>query len=198
MVIARVFVLFWFLAAFALSASGWFERFTSATLFGIGALASASGFTILHWLSSRFRGFTRARGLKRLTRAQILRLFGTLALVKANQHILPALFAIPTGIIDIAIAVASLFVAARLVSPQGQPQPGFVAFHIAGLMGLAVSVTMAILTSSTWFGLAEDGISSQPMTWFPMSLVPTFIGPLVLVCHLLALVAARHTPTSSG
>lgn len=193
MVIARAFVLFWFLLAFTLSVTGWFERFSSATLFGIGALAAASGFTILHWLSGRFRGFTRARGLKRLTRVQVLRLFGTLALVKASQHILPALFAIPTGIVDIVIAIASLFVAARLVSAEGRPHPGFVAFHIAGLLGLAVSVTLAILTSSTRFGLVEDGITSQPMTWFPMSLVPTFIGPLVLVCHLLALVAAHNS-----
>src|SRR6266704_345704 len=104
MLIARVFVLFWFLLAFALSVTGWFERFSSATLFGIGAVAAGSGFTILHWLSSRFRGYSRARGLKRLTRVQALRFYGALALVKTSQHVLPAIFAVPTGVIDIAIA----------------------------------------------------------------------------------------------
>jgi hypothetical protein len=195
MLIARLFVLLWFLLAFALSATGWFERFSSATLFGLGALAAASGFTILHWLSSRFRGFTRARGLKRLTRAQVLRLFGTLALVKAYQHVLPAIFAIPTGVLDIVFdivfAVTSFGVAARLISDKGIPRPGFFVWHVAGLVALAISVTFAILTSSPKFGLVDEGITSQPMTWFPMSLVPTFVGPFVLVCHLLALVAAR-------
>jgi hypothetical protein len=50
---------------------------------------------------------------------------------------------------------------------------------------------MAVLTSSSRFGMVKDGITSQPMAWFPMSLVPTFIGPLVLIFHLLALVAAH-------
>src|SRR4051812_10684645 len=119
MVIARLFVLLWFVLAFYLSITGWFERFSSATLFGIGALVSASGFTVLHWLSSRFRGFTRARSLRRLTRVQVLRLFGALALIKTHQHVLPALFAIPTGVMDIVLAVTSFFVAARLVSSSG-------------------------------------------------------------------------------
>jgi hypothetical protein len=191
MPIGGAFVLVWFLVAFTLSVTGWFERFSSATLFGIGALASATGFAVLHWRSGKFRGFLRARSLKRLTQAQVLRLFGVLALIKADQHVLPALFAIPTGLIDILFAITSFLVAARLISKSGKPQPGFFAWHIAGLIGLAVSVVLAVLTSSTRFGLVQAGITSQPMTWFPMSLVPVFIGPMVLIFHLLALGAAH-------
>jgi hypothetical protein len=191
MLIARVFVLLWFLIVFTLSITGWFQRFSSATLFGIGALVSATGFTFLHWVSERFRGFTRARSLRRLTWAQTLRFYGILALFKAHQHVLPALFAVPTGLIDIFFAATSFFVAARLISANGRPGPGFFAWHVAGLGGLAVSAVMAFLTSSNRFGLIRDGITSQPMTWFPMSLVPVFIGPFVLVCHLLALGAAH-------
>jgi hypothetical protein len=190
--LARAFVLSWFLIAFALSLAGWFERFSSATLFGIGSVVSAGGFTILHRLSTKFRDYTRARGLKRLTRTQVLRLYGTLAIVKSNQQVLPSLFGIPTGIMDIAIATTSFYVASRLVSPSGRPRSGFFAWHVAGLATLGISALLAILTSSTRFGLVEDGITSQPLTWFPMSLVPTFIGPFVLVCHLLALVTAHH------
>lgn len=191
MKLARAFLLLWFLAAFTLSITGWFERFSSDTLFGFGALAAAGGFAVLHRLSSRFREFIRARGLKRLTRAQVFRLFGVLALIKADQRVLPVLFAIPTGLIDIAFAVTAFSVAARLVSDQGRARPGFVAWHILGLIGLGTSVTLAILTSSVRFGLVREGITSQAMAHFPMSLVPTFIGPLMVVCHLLAIVAAR-------
>ncbi|MEO7651579.1 MAG: hypothetical protein ABIZ80_14025 [Bryobacteraceae bacterium] len=188
--LARLFVLLWFLLAFTLSASGWFERFSSATLFGIGTGATVSIFTILFWMSSRFRRYARAGNLKRLTRAQLLRFFGILALIKANQGVLPGTFAIPTGVMDILIAATSLVVAARLVTPDRRPRPGFFVWHVVGLLSLAISTTLGILTSSTRFGLVTDGITSQPMTWFPMSLAPTFIGPLVLICHLLALVAA--------
>jgi hypothetical protein len=193
--VGSVFVLVWFIAALSLSITGWFERFSSAALFGIGAVVSATGFTVLHRSSEKFRGFLRVCSLRRLTMGQSLRFFGVLALFKADQNVLPALFAIPTAIIDIVFAASSFLVAARLVSGSGLAKPGFFAWHAAGLMGLGVSVTMAVLTSSDRFGLARNGITSQPMTWFPMSMVPVFIGPMVLIFHLLALGAAHpHYP----
>jgi len=193
MLIGTAFVLLWFLTVFTLSITGWFERFSSATLFGFGSVVSATGFAFLHWLSEQFRGFLRARSLRRVTLAQTFRFYGILALIKTHQHVLPALFAVPTGLIDLFFAITSFFVAARLISPNGRPKRGFFAWHVAGLGGLGVSAVMAVLTASNRFGLIKDGITSQPMTWFPMSLVPVFVGPFVLIFHLLALTAAhRH------
>ncbi len=187
--IAAALVLASFLLAFSLSITGWFERFSSATLFGMGGILSASGFLILHWLSGRFRLFVQARSLRWLTLAQTLRFFGLLALVKAHQHVLPAIFAVPTAWIDVAFASTSFLVAAGLVKANGTARTGFVQWHFLGLLGLSISVTLAILTSSERFGLVKAGITSQPMTWFPMSLVPVFIGPMVVIFHLLALTA---------
>jgi hypothetical protein len=52
------------------------------------------------------------------------------------------------------------------------------------------AAALAILTSPTPFGLLAGEVTSQPITRFPMSLVPTFVGPLVLNGHLSALIAA--------
>jgi hypothetical protein len=192
MIIAWSLIVISFLIALCLSLDGWFRQFSSGTLFAFGAVLSSGGFLILHWLSERFRLFARARGLRALTLGQTLRFYGILALVKSHRDILPALFAIPTGLIDVVFAVTSFYVAARLVAPDGKPRPGFYAWHILGLGGLAVSVTLALLTSSARFGLVKDGITSQSMTWFPMSLVPVFIGPMMVIFHLLAL--TEHLP----
>jgi hypothetical protein len=185
----------WLFLAVGLSVSGWFERFSSATLFVICPAVSVAGFLISFRLSATFRKYISTRSLKRLTLVQVLRLFGILALIKTDQNVLPAVFAVPTGVFDIALAMTSLFVAKRLVSPGGQPVPGFFAWHIIGMLSFAVADALAILTSSARFGLVEGGITSQPMTSFPMSLAPTFFGPVVLICHLSALVAAygRHS-----
>jgi hypothetical protein len=180
MSIARLFILLWFAVAFTLSITGWFERFSSATLFGFGAIAAATGFTVLHWLSERFRGFLRACDLRILTLGQLFRFYGVLALVKAYQHVLPALFAVPTGVLDVIFAVTSFYVAARLVPSRAHPRPAFIVWHVLGLMALATSAILAMVTPS------------QSMARFPMSIVPTFVGPLVLVFHLLALVAAAE------
>ncbi len=191
MKIARPLAVLWFVLAFAASRAGLWERFSSAALFGLGAAISASAFTILFWLSQTFRDYTRARGLKEATLIQVFRLYGTLALFKAHEGVLPPLFALPTGIGDIALRLSAFFVAARLVSSRGHAERGFYLWHVLGLMHLALAVGLALLTSTPQFGWVSGGVTSQPMTEFPMSLTPTFVGPFVLIAHLAALVAAR-------
>jgi hypothetical protein len=192
-IFAAIFVAVWFGLAFTLSYTGWFERFTAAELFGVGSVISASSFAALHWRSERFRGFVRARSLRRLTWGQALRFYGILALYKADQKVLPKLFAIPTGLMDIAIACGAFYVAAKMVSAKGHPTPGFRIYHLIGIATLGTSAVLAVATSTPWFGLVKDGITSQPLTRFPMSLVPTFIGPFVLILHFQAAIVAFHT-----
>ncbi|HXJ40670.1 MAG TPA: hypothetical protein VNH18_15425, partial [Bryobacteraceae bacterium] len=170
-------------------ASGWFERFSCGGLFGIGALVSATGFMILYWLSGTLHGFPRARSLQRLTMGQALRFYGVLALVMWHHNVLPALFAIPTGLMDIAFAVTSFYAATRLLTPDREITRGFVIWHVLGVVALGISVTLAMLTSSERFGLVSGGVTSQSMTRFPMSLVPTFVGPFVWILHQLVLAA---------
>ncbi|MCU1324695.1 MAG: hypothetical protein JWN34_65 [Bryobacterales bacterium] len=191
---AAVFVSIWFALAFTLSFTGWFERFTAAELFGLGSVISGTSFAALHRHSETFRGFVRARSLKRMTYAQLLRLYGILALVKADQRVLPQLFAIPTALMDVFIACGAFYVASALVTPDGRARRGYRVYHLIGLATLGTSAVLAVLTSTTWFGVVKDGVTSQALTWFPMSLVPTFIGPFVLIMHLQALVVAFHTP----
>jgi len=198
MVIAGGLVALWFTVAFGLSFSGWFERYSAGTLFSIGTVLSASGFAILHTLSGTFRGFLRGRNLKRLTLGQALRFYGILALIKTDQNVLPALFAVPTALMDIAIAASAFLVAFRLVAPKGQVKPGFIAWHIMGVIALGVSVVLAMLTSSETLGFVSDGVTTQAMSRFPMSLVPTFVGPLVLILHLLVLAAVLPEQTELG
>jgi len=189
--IARLLILASCLLSVGLSASGWFEQFPVGALFAFGTFAIASGYLILHWLSKRFRLFVQAGNLKHLTQSQAFRFFGTLALVKAWQHTLPFAFAVPTGIADLIIAIGSFFIA-RIVPDRGPVPKAFFIWHFVGLATLGMSATLAILTSSPRFGLVEDGVTSQAMTSFPVSIVPTFIGPMVTIFHLLALDAARH------
>jgi hypothetical protein len=193
MTLAAIFVAVWFALAFTLSLTGWFERFTAAELFGVGSIISATSFTALHWRSEKFRGFVRARSLKRLTYGQALRFYGILALYKSDQKVLPQLFAIPTALMDIAIACGAFYVASTMVSAKGHPTLGFRIYHLVGIATLGTSAVLAIVTSTPWFGLVKDGITSQPLTWFPMSLVPTFIGPFVLILHFQAAIVAFST-----
>ena len=187
---ARIVTAVWFAAALGLSRAGVFERFSSAALFALGAVISATGFAIVFWVFESFRNYTRSRSLKQLTLLQVFRFYGALALVKAHQGVLPAAFALPTGIGDLVFAGTAFYVSARMVSDTGRASRGFYVWHFAGLFHLLVAAAMAVLTSPTPFGLLAGEITSQPITSFPVSIVPTFVGPLVLNGHLSALAAA--------
>jgi hypothetical protein len=86
-------------------------------------------------------------------------------------------------VMDDALAISSFYVARRCISPEGRPTRGFFLWHIAGLASLAISNVLVVLTASPQSG----GVTSQGMASFPMSIVPTWIGPMVLMFHLLAL-----------
>jgi len=177
----------WLTVVLTMSLRGQFEEYGAANLFGIGAYLSCGGFVGMRVLALKSPRFLGSHGLRSLTRLQILRLYGSLALVLGAMGLLPKLFAIPTGVIDVCFAVTALPAAARLVSRDGYARRGFVAWHVAGLAGLGVSVATAILTSTPAYGVVSRHITSQPMSMFPMCLVPLFIGPLVLIFHLEAL-----------
>jgi hypothetical protein len=185
-----------FALSFTLSVTGWFRQFPALLLFGFGAVAVGIGFGVLTFLEDLFRRKVPIRDLRFLTYGQTLRFFGTLAYWKAAEHVLPPLFAIPTAVMDDALALSSFYVARRWIRPDGEPTRGFFLWHIAGLGSLAISNVLAFLTASP----NGDGVSSQGMALFPMSIVPTWIGPMVLMFHLLALFdgTRRRVNTSSA
>ncbi|HVV45590.1 MAG TPA: hypothetical protein VHC72_10300 [Bryobacteraceae bacterium] len=171
-----------------LSATGWFEQFPALLLFGFGAAAVGIAFMALYLLEHLFHRKMPIRSLRFLTYGQTLRFFGTLAYWKAEQHILPAMFAIPTAVMDDALAISAFYVARHCITDGGKPTRGFFLWHIAGLASLAISNVLVVLTASPRSG----GVTSQAMASFPMSIVPTWIGPMVLMFHLLALYEGRR------
>jgi hypothetical protein len=73
----------------------------------------------------------------------------------------------------------------------------FVAWNILGIIDLVLAVTLGILHSVSTFGiLAGNGPTTLLMTQFPRSLVPTFLVPIYILLHLLAL-ARRNEVTSN-
>jgi hypothetical protein len=156
-------------------------------------------FGVLYVLEHLFHRKVPIRDLRFLTYGQTLRFFGTLAFLKAWQHVLPPLFAIPTAVMDDALAISSFYVARRCLARDGTPTRGFLLWHAAGVASLGISNILAFLTASPHWGFTPNGVTSQALASFPMSIVPTWIGPMVLVFHLLALFdgTRRRLNTSS-
>jgi hypothetical protein len=117
----------------------------------------------------------------RLALPHTLRVVGVLFLIVMAQGHLPAAFALPAGLGDIAIGVATPFVAQRLARATGRT--GAVRFHMLGILDLIVAASIGFLL----FGLVEVTPSTEPLRLLPLALIPTVPVPLALALHIVSL-----------
>ena len=99
---------------------------------------------------------------------------------------LPALFALPAGLGDIAAGIAAPLVARRLAQGTGRRAASW--FNAFGITDLVVALTLGALTG---FGLLNVTPSSAPITELPLALIPTATVPLLFALHLTSLVTLR-------
>ena len=148
-------------------------------------------------ISESVRNFARTLDLKTIVGVHITRIIGLDFLFQYSQGRLPAGFAFPAGLGDILVGVTAV----PLVLAISRDLPGvrkwFVAWNVLGIMDLVVAVGSGILHFLSALGvLAGTGPTTLLMNQFPRSMVPTFLVPVFILLHLLAL--ARRNEVRSG
>jgi hypothetical protein len=126
--------------------------------------------------------FTNQRHLIRLN---LWRLEGVVFLLLMVNRQMPALWALPAGIGDIAVGATSFWVADRLTRPGGKQKA--IAFNLFGLADLIVAVVLGVTTSAGPVQIFHTVPSSELVTHFPLVLVPTFLVPLAFTLHIVSL-----------
>jgi hypothetical protein len=121
----------------------------------------------------------------RLALPHTLRVVGVLFLIVMAQGHLPAAFALPAGLGDIAIGVAAPFVARRLARDSGHT--GAVRFNVLGILDLVVAGIIGFLL----LGIVEVTPSTAPLTLLPLALIPTGAVPLAVALHIVSLCRLR-------
>ena len=112
-------------------------------------------------------------------------------IIMALGH-LPALFALPAGLGDIAAGIAAPLVARRLA--QGTGRRAALWFNAFGMTDLVVALTLGAVTA---YQLIHVTPSGAPISELPLALVPTVGVPLLFAVHITsvsALARARRTP----
>jgi hypothetical protein len=108
--------------------------------------------------------------------------------------VLPALFAWPAGLGDIAIGVTAPWVALALVRrPDFANSRIFVVWHLLGILGLVVALSLGALSSALVSGVAGD-VTTGPMAQLPLVLIPVYLVPLFIMLHLTALFQGQGRP----
>lgn len=142
------------------------------------------------------RALDTPRSLIRLTLPHTFRVMGGVFLIVMAQDALPALFAVPAGVGDIAVAVAAPLVAWRLARGAGVRRA--VWFNVLGLVDLIVALTIGFLTASGPLQVLVVQPSTEALTRLPLALVPTFAVPIAIALHIVSLRRLRSGSSGEG
>ena len=143
-------------------------------------------------LSPSFREFVLSLDLRVIAAMQAWRWAGMGFLDLYAYKVLPAVFALPAGLGDMAIGVTAPWIILGLLR-----QPGFAAqwrIHpLECLRDIGPAHRVSIGTVSTLFATGAPGeISTAPMAILPLLLIPAFLVPLFLMLHAAALMQSRQ------
>lgn len=177
----------WIFAAVAVAQLGWFYRLprpaVPGVIFGLVAVL------YLAWrFISGFRAWVDALDLRGLVLLHITRFVGVYFLLLYQRGALPYEFAIPGGIGDIVVAVLALVVVFFPFAEATRAR----AIYIWNVVGL-IDILLVVLTA------ARIGLSgTHPLTALrvlPLSLLPTFLVPLIIASHLAIFARLSRTAT---
>jgi hypothetical protein len=178
----------WF--AFAVSASS-LNLFKGAPgvpplAIGLAALIPIVVFLIWFATSQGFRRFALSLNPRTLTFIQSWRLVGFTFLALYAAGMLPGVFALPAGWGDIAIGATAPLAATWLMSFRHRG--AFLFWQVAGIFDLVLAVALGSVSSI----LGVQGANTSIMAVLPLSLIPTFAVPLLLMLHIICIAQARH------
>jgi hypothetical protein len=152
-------------------------------------LVAVAGTLIVLLLATRIPIFSRVLAEPgtpaRLALPHTLRVVGVLFLIVMAQGHLPAAFALPAGLGDIAIGLSAPFVARRLA--RGTGRAGALRFNVLGILDLIVAGSIGFLL----FRVVEVTPSTAPLFVLPLALIPTVPVPLALALHIVSLSRLR-------
>jgi hypothetical protein len=193
----------WFAVAALASQAGWLVtepgapplKLLAAVVLPVILFAGA------YVLSQPVRDYVRAGDPLLLTTLQSWRILGGTFLVLMSFGMLPAAFALPAGLGDVAIGVSAPF-AARAAAAQGLARFGriFTVWQFLGVLDLVVAVgTGASMSAFPQIG----GHSANPesmsiMSQLPLSLIPAFAVPVFIILHLATVAQTRARNAAHG
>ena len=184
----------WFLLVVSLGAAGAFVGRPGTPPFAIATGLAAPLLLFFAWLrlSHSFRDFVLSIDLRLIAGIQAWRWAGLGFLALYAHNVLPALFALPAGLGDIAIGFAAPWMILALVRrPDFAASAAFIRWNLLGILDLVVAVAIGALSATLATG-APGEISTAPMSTLPLLLIPVFLVPLFLMLHTAALMQSRR------
>jgi hypothetical protein len=183
----------WFLTSLTLSAFEVFKNNAARLGISVGVAALTPIFLFFVWFGSSagFREFVLSLDPRMLTIAHTWRTGGFVFLVLFTFGILPGIFAIPAGAGDMLIGLTAPFVAWKLAG--GADRNRFILWQSLGILDLVTAVSLGTTAQL----ITPHAVGMQAMTVLPLSMIPTFAVPLLIIFHAICVAQARQWPERS-
>ncbi|MFZ1907350.1 MAG: hypothetical protein WAU56_18375 [Steroidobacteraceae bacterium] len=184
----------WLLLVVSLGVAGAFVGRPGTPPFAIAIGVGAPLALFFAWLrlSQSFRDFVLSLDLRLIAGMQAWRWAGLGFLSLYAYKVLPAIFALPAGLGDMAIGFAAPWMILALVrQPDFAASAAFIRWNVLGIFDLIVAISIGTLSATLATG-APGEITTAPMSTLPLLLIPAFLVPLFLMLHTAALMQSRR------
>jgi hypothetical protein len=183
--------LVWFVLALGLGASGQLLSLRppgpQLILLGLTVAVIVAGARV-----PRFRAWAWSLDLRSVVALHLTRFVGAYFIVLYRRAELPFAFAVPGGLGDILVATLA---AILIVTGPPDTRGRTVAYGAWNILGL-VDILFVIATAAR-LGLTDPD-SMRALLRLPLSLLPTFLVPLIVASHVLIAVRLAQPPSRRG
>jgi len=157
------------------------------------ALIPLALFAGLYMAHAGFRDFVLGLDLRVLVLLHAWRTVGLGFVFLYSYGKLPAIFALPAGLGDAIAATGA--VALGIALYRGPVARRWVlAWNSFGLADFVVAVGAGVASSNPVLAALSGGVTSAPMQFFPLILIPGFFVPLYAITHLIVFLQLRRQP----
>ncbi|NBD26486.1 hypothetical protein [Paenibacillus glycinis] len=117
------------------------------------------------------------------------RVVGVVFLIAMGMGYLPAAFAIPAGVGDIAVSIATPFVVRKLA--RGTGRRAALWFNALGIADLMLALVLGALVA---YGFFPGSTFARAISELPLVLIPTAAVPILFVLHIRSLFSLARLP----
>src|SRR3954470_22697053 len=155
-----------------------------AIIFGLAGLA-----LFLYARIRPIRDWVDSLDLRSLVLLHVTRFVGIYFLILYQREQLPRAFAVPAGMGDIIVATMALPVAFAPLDASARRR-AIVIWNVVGF----IDILMVVFTAAR-LNLANP-FQLRALTYLPLSLLPTFLVPLIIATHIIIFVRTKESPAT--
>lgn len=183
--VIRISVWLWLIAALLVGRLQLLQRLPGPALPGLILLLTA-GVLACYFKARVFRAWIDALDLRALVMFHVTRFVGIYFLLLSQRGELPYAFAVPGGWGDITVATLALFVS-LLPLTAARRRRAITIWNVIGFLDI-----LLVVATAARLGL-EEMRPMHALTYLPLSLLPTFLVPLIIATHLMIFLRLRAT-----